>query len=694
MAIENAKTLNVRIRNKYDSYENWAGSSLVLEPGEIAIAYTTVNVTVDNGTAKHPALLMKVGNGTDTFDKLPWLSAKAADVLEACKSETDLTAFVNNVIANAGIASSEAMNVLSGRVTTAEGEIDALQADLNTAETGLKARVTTAEEAIDALEELVGTDSVEDQIEAAIAALNLETTYVKQETGKSLMTDVEHTKLSGISEGANKVEKSDTNGNIKVDGSEVVVYTHPEKHAIGDVTGLQDALDDKEAAGIAEGLINDLVNGADGQVKKNTDAIALLNGNTEGSVRHMVGLAKSEFNGKIGEVNNLETTAKTLVAGVNEVHGELDAAVADIGNVDALSTENKTVVSAINEVLAAVGTGGTAAVVTVTSDITTEGALKSYTIKQGDTTVGVIDIPKDMVVESGSVVKDPEGQEEGTYIKLVLANVADPLYINVGHLVDIYTAKAGAQEVQIAIDSDSREISASIVSASISATKLAPNAVTTAKIADNNVTKDKLSTAVQTSLDNADAAKAAIDEFGDIVSHNASEFATDAQGAKADTAVQKVKIGTSGEIAPDANGVVNLGDKLTVHEYLGLGSAALKADTDFKTIQTAVDSGENTNKLEFVDRIQQNSNGNVTVTKHTLETTGLYDSGLSKLVTYDTLYNSIVALDSSVAATAADGNQVSVLTGVVKLAAIALTGSTDDIIQGALTLVFDCGGAE
>lgn len=46
-----------------------------------------------------------------------------------------------------------------------------------------------------------------------------------------------------------KVEASETNGNIKVDGEEVTVYTHPDKHAIADVTGLQDALDGKQAAG-------------------------------------------------------------------------------------------------------------------------------------------------------------------------------------------------------------------------------------------------------------------------------------------------------------------------------------------------------------------------------------------------------------------------------------------------------------
>ena len=50
-----------------------------------------------------------------------------------------------------------------------------------------------------------------------------------------------------ISDGANKVEKSDTNGNIKIDGAETVVYTHPAEHAISEVTGLQPALNAKAA---------------------------------------------------------------------------------------------------------------------------------------------------------------------------------------------------------------------------------------------------------------------------------------------------------------------------------------------------------------------------------------------------------------------------------------------------------------
>jgi hypothetical protein len=65
--------------------------------------------------------------------------------------------------------------------------------------------------------------------------------------GKSLVSDTEITKLAGVSEGANKVEASTTNGSIKIDGVETVVYTHPEKHTVAEVDGLQDALDAKVA---------------------------------------------------------------------------------------------------------------------------------------------------------------------------------------------------------------------------------------------------------------------------------------------------------------------------------------------------------------------------------------------------------------------------------------------------------------
>lgn len=210
-----------------------------------------------------------------------------------------------------------------------------------------------------------------------------------------------------------------------------------------------------------------------------------------------------------------QAAAEAAQADADALEGRMNAVEGDIGNVDSLETTAKTLAEAVNEVRNAVSAGGTAAAITMDTTTTTEGMAKSYTIKQGDNVIGTIDIPKDMVIESGEVVTNPEGQPEGTYIKMVLANATnDVIYVNVGNLVDIYKAKESASQVELAIDSATREISATIVAGSITDTELAADAVVTAKIADGNVTKAKLSSAVQTSLDKADAAapQTALDE--------------------------------------------------------------------------------------------------------------------------------------------------------------------------------------
>ena len=203
-----------------------------------------------------------------------------------------------------------------------------------------------------------------------------------------------------------------------------------------------------------------------------------------------------------------------------------------IGTLANLTTDNKAdLVTAINEVRQAIEVGGTGSVVTMDTSITTDGALKSYTIKQGGNTVGTIDIPKDMVVESGSVVVDPEGQTAGTYIKLVLANVAEPLFINVGTLVDLYTATENAAQVQVSVDNSSRKISATIVAGSIGTTELANNAITTSKIADGNVTLDKLSADAKAAFEVAGAAATAEKNAKDYADSLAGNY--DAQGSAA-----------------------------------------------------------------------------------------------------------------------------------------------------------------
>lgn len=245
------KIISTRILNKVDTLENWNQSTLALKNGEIAFA--TVAASAGTGLTE-PVVMAKIGTSEEkTFSELPWsFYAKASDVLEAAKDADKLTAFINGVINNAGIASNDAMEELAGRVATAEGEIAKLKGDASTEGSVAKA----IKDAIDALD-LANTYEVKGEAAKVQTALDNYKTEVAtaldgkvaKETGKSLVNDIEITKLVGVSEGANKVEASETNGNIKIDGVETVVYTHPNNHAIADIDGLQEALDGKQAAG-------------------------------------------------------------------------------------------------------------------------------------------------------------------------------------------------------------------------------------------------------------------------------------------------------------------------------------------------------------------------------------------------------------------------------------------------------------
>ena len=224
-----------------------------------------------------------------------------------------------------------------------------------------------------------------------------------------------------------------------------------------------------------------------------------------------------------GDISSINSALDTLKGGVAD-DGSILKMINDVTGAlaDLTTTSKASLVAAINELKVAIGTGGTASVVTVDTTTTTEGMAKTYTIKQGETTVGTIDIPKDMVVSSAEIVNaDAEGTQ-GTFIKMVIANSEDVLYINVGTLVDIYKAEASAAQIQLTIDQTTNTISAEIVDGSVDTDALADNAVTSAKIADDNVitskildknvTKAKLADDVQTSLGKADSAIQAIAE--------------------------------------------------------------------------------------------------------------------------------------------------------------------------------------
>ena len=74
---------------------------------------------------------------------------------------------------------------------------------------------------------------------------------------------------------------------------------------------------------------------------------------------------------------------------------------------------------------------------------TTNYAAVYYLTKNGVNTGVAINIPKDLFVESGEIVTNPSGQPVGKYLKLVLQNQTEPIYINVADLVDAYTSGIG-----------------------------------------------------------------------------------------------------------------------------------------------------------------------------------------------------------------------------------------------------------
>lgn len=97
-----------------------------------------------------------------------------------------------------------------------------------------------------------------------------------------------------------------------------------------------------------------------------------------------------------------------------------------------------------------------------------------YALKKDGVQVGAsINIPKDMVVSEGSVVENPDGQPAGTYIKLVLQNVEEPLYINVGSLIEYVTSGSGETDAIVINVSDDHKVTAVVREKSITKAMLA-----------------------------------------------------------------------------------------------------------------------------------------------------------------------------------------------------------------------------
>ncbi len=254
-----------------------------------------------------------------------------------------------------------------------------------------------------------------------------------------------------------------------------------------------------------------------------------------------------------------------------------------------------------------------------------------YELKQGpagsQTTVGTINIPKDMVVESGTVVTltetDAAGHTAGTYIKLVLANAdSSEVWIPANSLIEYVTSgSAAGSMVMIDVDAQHR-VTATITDGTVTKAKLAQSVQDSLDLADSalqsigngDITKAMLETSVQNSLDAADSAlqasdisegaangtitvgsnSVAVHGLGTAAYTAATDYATAAQGAKADTALQETDIttgATNGTIAVNGNDVA----------VYGLGSAAYENAGAFATAAQGTNADNAITALTWIE---------------------------------------------------------------------------------------------
>ena len=743
MAIENAKTLNVRIRNKYDSYENWASSSLVLEAGEIAIAYTSVDVKVDNGTAKHPALLMKVGDGEKTFANLPWLSAKAADVLSACKDEAALTEFVNSVIADAGIASDEAMEALAGRVTTAEGKITTLEGKMTTAE----GKITTAEQAIATLEGLTGGKKVSDAIAEAIAALNLADTYAAKTHGH-VIADVE-----GLSDSIAAAKKAGTDANaaleaykttndaaVKVvsdavsgikNGDAIDSFKEVEealagkqaagnysvvghKHELADVNGLSDAIADAKKAGTdASAAAAQALTDA----KAYTDSeMTRLVGDTKVSDQistQIANLKLSETYDAKGAAAAAESAAKSYADGLNTtMDGRMQA-------VEAKKHEhaNKTVLDGITAEKVAAWDAA-------------EQNAKDY--------ADDLDEAMDLRMQA---LEAKFGDGEGNVEAQIAAAVAAEAEIaraaeqdNANAITDL--ANGAVKDNADAIDALERLVGETVVAEQISGA--IENALKV-EVEGEKVEKYALATALAAEAETARAAEKANADAIKVLNGNAETAGSvDYKVAQAVAAIMENPDDTMNSINELVTWVNDHAeDALEMSNQVAANKAALetlngdatKAGSVDKKIADAI-AAENLGQYATDGELSALAGRVTTIeTEHNAETTGLKARLTQAEADIDTLedltggkkvsdaiseaiesalkvekdgvkvdkYALASALADAIARIAQNETDIDALetnkANDADLAAIAKTGSTDDLNQGSMTLVFNCGGA-
>lgn len=151
----NYTKINTRLQLKFDTWTNWnstTGKAFIPLKGEVCIAEIPENTTADGELLADKAYLIKVGDGTATFESLPWLSALAADVHEWAKLPyekfTELLdkgtlTYNGKTYTGTSFATNAELDALSSKVTIIENKISNAMHFLGSTTTPLTDGATT-----------------------------------------------------------------------------------------------------------------------------------------------------------------------------------------------------------------------------------------------------------------------------------------------------------------------------------------------------------------------------------------------------------------------------------------------------------------------------------------------------------------------------------------------------------------------
>ena len=700
MAITNPKTLNVRIKNKYDSYENWAASGLVLEAGEIAIAHSSVDVEVDNGVAKQPVLLMRVGNGTDTFKDLPWLSAKAADVLEAAKDADKLTAFINGVIADAGIASDDAMKELAGDVEAAVGRITTLEGEMDAVEKKASDNAT----AITALQGLVGDQDVATRIANAINALELDKNYDAKGAAAEVQSALNEYKTSNdkaVADNKAAIEAEAATARAAEKANSEAIDAIKDGAEIDSFADVETALAGKEVAGEAAK--------AEAAAKSYADSLA-VNYDAKGSAATAEQNAKDYADGLAGNYDASGSAAKALEDAKDYTDAEILEWVGDktvAAQIEALKLSEtydaKGAAAAAESAAKAHATGLNTAMdgrVAALEAIDHDHANAAELAKIADGDVAKwnaaeqnakdyadgLDAAMDLRVDA---LEAKFGTGEGNVDSKISAAVAAEAKLRED------ADKAQVERIAALEGKVGEDIVADAISAAVAAEKERAEGIEGGLRTDvdaikedylTSADKEALQDQIDLIIDNPDTENVinSINEFTNyITTHGtiADGFRTDID-ANAD-AIEAVE----GRMDTAEGKITALEEASATHAKASdletLAGRVTTAEGEIDTLQSDLDTAE-----AAIDALEEKvGEGNVNERiAAAIEALKIGDyAKAADLTAAITQHNTDkAALEASIAKKADDS----------ALAAIAKTGSTDDLVQGEMIILFDCGGAE